>query len=103
MKTTTMNISMPEPLKAFVEAQVSENHYSGTSEYIRELVRRDQMEKRQLEQDRQVMNDLLMEGIQSPLSHQDQKDFIASLRKRAQERRAQRAVEVEAEHLLESH
>ena len=39
---TTMNVSLPAGLKAFVDEQVSEGHYSSTSEYIRDLIRRDQ-------------------------------------------------------------
>jgi antitoxin ParD1/3/4 len=41
----TMNISLPEPLKQFVEDQVSGGGYSSTSEYVRELVRADQQRK----------------------------------------------------------
>lgn len=39
---TTMNVSLSEGLKAFVDEQVAERHYSSTSEYIRDLIRRDQ-------------------------------------------------------------
>lgn len=41
----TMNISLPEPLKEFVEDQVSAGSYSSVSEYVRELVRADQSRK----------------------------------------------------------
>lgn len=88
MKSSTMNISMPEPLKAFVEAQVAERHYSGVSEYMRELVRRDQMEKQQIEQDRQAIHDLLTEGIQSPVTGEANAEYFAMLRARAKARRA---------------
>lgn len=36
---TTLNISLPENLKAFIEDQVSSGSYSTASEYIRMLVR----------------------------------------------------------------
>ncbi len=39
---TTMNISLPDSLKAFVEEQVAKRNHSTTSEYVRELIRRDQ-------------------------------------------------------------
>lgn len=39
---STMNISLPEALKAFVDRQVSERGYSTSSEYVRELIRKDQ-------------------------------------------------------------
>jgi antitoxin ParD1/3/4 len=41
----TMNISLPDPLKQYVDAQVSTGGYSSTSEYMRELVRADQKRK----------------------------------------------------------
>jgi antitoxin ParD1/3/4 len=37
----TMNISLPEQLKEYVEAQVSSGKYTSASEYMRELVRID--------------------------------------------------------------
>ena len=39
---STMNISLPEALKAFVDEQVATRGYSTSSEYVRELIRRDQ-------------------------------------------------------------
>jgi antitoxin ParD1/3/4 len=38
----TMNISLPEELKSFVDERVSASTYSTNSEYIRELIRQDQ-------------------------------------------------------------
>ena len=42
-----MNISMPEPMRAFVEAQAAAENYS-TSEYVRHLIRSDQERAQQL-------------------------------------------------------
>ncbi|AMY09108.1 Antitoxin ParD4 [Luteitalea pratensis] len=39
---STMNISLPEGLKDFVDQQVAERGYATSSEYVRELIRRDQ-------------------------------------------------------------
>jgi len=36
----TMNISLPEPLRRFVEQEVTRGGYSSVSEYVRELVRK---------------------------------------------------------------
>jgi antitoxin ParD1/3/4 len=41
----TMNISLPDPMKHFVEEQVNAGGYSSASEYVRELVRADQKRK----------------------------------------------------------
>ena len=39
---STMNISLPETLKTFVDDQVSQRGYGTSSEYVRELIRKDQ-------------------------------------------------------------
>ena len=55
----TMNISLPDPLKAFVDGQVAQGRYSSASEYVRELIRAD--EKRKAEE---KLEALLLEGLQ---------------------------------------
>lgn len=57
----SMNISLPDPLKRFVDGQIAEGRYSSVSEYVRELIRAD--EKRKAE-DR--LESLLLEGLSSP-------------------------------------
>ena len=54
----TMNISLPDSLRAFVDDQVSRGGYGTSSEYIRELIRKDQ--------DRQRLRELLLAGPASP-------------------------------------
>ena len=51
---STMNISLPESLKTFVDEQVSQRGYGTSSEYLRELIRKDQ--------DRLHLRGLLLEG-----------------------------------------
>lgn len=55
---STMNISLPESLKSFVDQQVRSCGYSSSSEYVRELIRKDQ--------DRQRLHARLLEGAASP-------------------------------------
>ncbi len=38
----TMNVSLPDPMKDWVEDQVKTGHYSNASDYVRDLIRRDQ-------------------------------------------------------------
>ena len=38
---TSLNISLPEPLKAYVESKVEAGDYGTPSEYVRDLIRRD--------------------------------------------------------------
>lgn len=40
--TNTMNIALPEALRAYVAKRVKSGQYGNTSEYVRELIRRDQ-------------------------------------------------------------
>lgn len=53
----TMNISLPDALKAFVDEQVVGRGYGASSEYVRELIRRDQ--------DRHHLRALLLDGAAS--------------------------------------
>jgi antitoxin ParD1/3/4 len=56
----SMNISLPEPLKQFVDGQISTGRYSSASEYVRELIRAD--EKRKAEEQLEAK---LLEGLNS--------------------------------------
>jgi antitoxin ParD1/3/4 len=40
---STMNISLPDTLKSFIDEQVSQRGYGTSSEYVRELIRKDQL------------------------------------------------------------
>ena len=42
MNRATINISMPESMRKFIEQRVGGGNYGSVSEYIRELIRRDQ-------------------------------------------------------------
>ena len=57
---TTMNISLPDPLKSFIDEQVIQRGYGTCSEYVRDLVRKDQ--------DRLHLRGLLLEGATSTLA-----------------------------------
>lgn len=56
----SMNVSLPGPLKAFVDAQIAEGRYGTVSEYVRELIRAD--EKRRA---REKLETMLLEGVAS--------------------------------------
>lgn len=44
---SSLNISLPEQLKSFVETQVGQGDYGTPSEYIRELIRREKERQRE--------------------------------------------------------
>ena len=56
---TSMNVSLPEELKEYVEAQ-SKSGYSTPSEYVRELIRSDQKRRA-----KERLHALLLEGLNS--------------------------------------
>ena len=72
-----MNISLPEALRSFVERQVSARGYNSSSEYVRELIRKDQ--------DRQRLRGLLLEGAASPPAVIADADYIGRLRGRVRD------------------
>jgi antitoxin ParD1/3/4 len=76
----TMNISLPDALKTFVDEQVEKRGYGTSSEYVRELIRK--------EQDAEQMRALLTKGAKSPVVGLMDDDWFDSLRQRARGRRA---------------
>jgi antitoxin ParD1/3/4 len=77
---TTMNISLPDEMKEFIETQMSHEGYASASEYLRTLIR--EAQKRQA---RQELEAKLLEGLQSPASEMTDADWSA-LRERIYER-----------------
>jgi len=70
---STMNISLPGGLKAFVDEQVAERGYGSSSEYVRELIRKDQ--------ERSRVRELLFEGATSERGAVADKAYFARIRK----------------------
>lgn len=54
---STMNISLPDALKTFVDQQVAARGYGSSSEYVRDLIRKDG--------DREQLRGLLLDGARS--------------------------------------
>jgi antitoxin ParD1/3/4 len=82
----TMNISLPEAMKVFVESEVAAGGYSTVSELIRELVREAQKRKA-----RAKVAALLREGLNSKSSEMTQADWDELKRRvrfRARKRKA---------------
>ena len=71
---STMNISLPESLKTFVDEQVSQRGYGTSSEYVRELIRKDQ--------DRLHLCNLLLEGASSAPTTPSDNTYFNALRER---------------------
>ena len=59
--STTLNISLPKPLKTFVEEQTAAGGYTSASEYVRELIRAARRRRSQAHH----LETLLLEGLDS--------------------------------------
>lgn len=75
---TTMNISLPEEMKAFIEAQMGQEGYASASEYLRALIR--EAQKRQA---RKALDAKLLEAVESGPATPMTKDDWAALRQEA--------------------
>jgi antitoxin ParD1/3/4 len=73
----SMNISLPDPLKQFVDRQIAQGRYSSVSEYVRDLIRADEAHKA-----REELEAKLLEGLKSPESELTSADWRA-IRKEA--------------------
>ena len=71
-----MNISIPEKLKGWAEQRVAEGRYSSTSDYVRDLVRRDQEYEEKLRR----LQAAIDEGCNSGVSERDPFEYLAELR-----------------------
>lgn len=81
----TMNVSLPEPMKAWVEAQTQDGRYSNASDYVRDLIRRDQDRQQAVAELQQLVDEGQASGSAARL---DLEAFLA--RKRGQDAGADR-------------
>jgi antitoxin ParD1/3/4 len=75
---TTLNISLPEQMRSFIESQVNRGRYSTASDYIRDLIRDDQKRK-----DEERLESLLLEALEGGSSQEITPEFFDQLRARA--------------------
>ena len=75
----TMNISLPDPLRDFVDQQVASGAYGTSSEYLRELIRHDR--------DRLQLRAMLLEGAESVVRGEADAAYFRGLRDRATPRK----------------
>lgn len=74
----TMNISLPDELKTFIDAQVAEHGYGSTSEYLRDLIRK--------QRDVEHLRQMLLHGANSGPAKMIDDAFFAELREQAGQR-----------------
>lgn len=73
-----MSFALPESMREYVDARVRGGDYGNTSEYLRELIRRDQHD-----QSVQRLRNLIADGLASGEGREVTEDVVAELRERA--------------------
>ncbi len=82
-----MNISLPDPMKNWVEAQSADGRYANSSDYVRDLIRRDQVKAEKIAN----MQRLVDEAYASGISDRSFDEIIASARGEAEARSGSQA------------
>ena len=75
----TMNVSLPDPMKDWVNDQVETGRYSNASDYVRDLIRRDQERQGKIAE----MQRLVDEGRKSGLSNRSMDETLDAARQSA--------------------
>jgi len=76
MKMATMNISIPDPMKDWVQSQVETGTYANSSDYVRDLIRQDQEKRKKI----QALQAAITAGLQSGESDKSFDDIIQAAR-----------------------
>lgn len=67
----TMNVSLPDMMKQWVEAQAQTGRYSNASDYVRDLIRRDQERNEKIAELQKLITEGLESGIAEPFDFDD--------------------------------
>lgn len=79
----TMNVSLPDPMKVWVESQTDNGRYSNASDYVRDLIRKDQ--------EKQAAIALLQAAIDEGLASGEPEEFdVEAFNQRMREQHAKR-------------
>lgn len=78
MSTETMSFALPETMRAYVQERVAKGPFGNTSEYIRDLIRKDEVE-----QAKKRLRDLIEEGLASGAPRELTPDLRAEWRRKA--------------------
>lgn len=73
----TMNISVPDPMKDWVQSQVKIGAYANTSDYVRDLIRKDQENRTRVF----ALQKAITEGLESGISDKSFDEIINTARK----------------------
>ncbi len=74
----SMNISLPDPMKEWVDRQIRDGKYASTSDYVRDLIRHDQAYREQT----LALKAAIQEGLDSGISNRNVDDIWSEVEKR---------------------
>lgn len=77
----TMTVSLPDPMKDWIEAQIRAGDYASSSDYVRDLIRRDRERKDRLNALRKMIDDAEASGV----SARTVEEIFAEARSRAKD------------------
>lgn len=72
----TMNISMPDPMRDWVQEQIEGGKYASSSDYVRDLIRQDQARVDKV----QALQTAITRGVESGISTKSMNDILAEAR-----------------------
>lgn len=75
----TMNVSLPDAMKQWVEGQAQTGRYSNASDYVRDLIRRDQERLEKIAS----MQRLIDEGVESGVTASSMSEIRLRARREA--------------------
>ena len=72
----TMNISLPDKMKEWVEAQTADGRYANASDFVRDMIRKEQEKAEKIA----VLRELYLEGKASPSHTVDRAELLNSIK-----------------------
>lgn len=75
----TMNVSLPDPMKEWVNTQTETGRYGNASDYVRDLIRRDQEKHDKIAELQRLIN----EGFESGVSTRSMDQILQAARLKA--------------------
>lgn len=73
-----MNISLPDPMRDWVQNQIETGKYSSSSDYVRDLIRRDQANREQ----QQALQRAITDGLNSGISEKSMEELLKEAQSR---------------------
>jgi len=70
----TMNISLPDPLRDWVQEQIQDGNYASSGDYVRDLIRRDKEAREQ----KTVLQEAITAGLNSGISQRSMEELLAA-------------------------